>query len=77
MEVGDAALEKEPPAPLTIVHAPVPAVGVFAAKVAEVCPHKLSWSDPAAAVVGFLGKEIATSLEEDVQGELLIVHRKV
>ena len=36
-EVGDTNV---PPAPLTLVHKPIPEPGVFAAKVAVVAPHK-------------------------------------
>ena len=39
-EVGLDGVVTDPPAPLTMLHAPVPTVGVFAAKVAEVTPHK-------------------------------------
>ena len=77
MEVAKAVFENEPPLPETIVHAPVPTVGVLAARVAEVKPQRFVWSGPAADGVGFFGKEISTSLVDGVQGELLIVHRKV
>ena len=44
-----------PPVPLTILHAPVPTVGVLPAKVTEVIPHVEDpvWSGPALAAVGF------------------------
>ena len=38
-EVGLDGVVTAPPAPLTILHAPVPIVGVFAANVADVTPH--------------------------------------
>jgi hypothetical protein len=38
-DVGLAAFAKDPPVPLTIVHAPVPTVGVLAARVTDVSPH--------------------------------------
>jgi hypothetical protein len=37
--VGLAGVVIVPPAPLTILHAPVPAAGVLAARVAVVTPH--------------------------------------
>ena len=46
-------LEKDPPVPLSIVQFPLPILGVFPANVALVNPHKVVWSKPAVAVVGF------------------------
>ena len=44
-----------PPAPDTMLQAPVPIVGVLPARVVLVSPHivALVWSEPALAVVGF------------------------
>ncbi len=44
-----------PPAPLIILHAPVPIVGELAASVTDVNPQvaELVWSDPALEAVGF------------------------
>ena len=39
--VGLVFSEKLPPAPLMMVQVPVPLVGVLAAKVVDVTPHKL------------------------------------
>ncbi len=46
---------KLPPVPETILHAPVPTLGLFPAKVTCVKPHVAEpvWSVPAADVVGF------------------------
>ena len=68
-----------PPAPLTILHAPVPTVGAFAAKVTEVNPQvaELVWSGPALEAVGFRLKVITTSSVDAVHGLLLMVHRNV
>ena len=74
-EVGLLVVVTEPPAPLMMLQAPVPTVGVFAAKVTDV-PHTV-WSGPALAVVGPADMVITTSSVEAVQGELLIVQRKV
>ena len=51
--VALAVLPKLPPVPLTMLHAPVPTVGVFAANVVLVTPQRLSWSGPAFEAVGF------------------------
>ena len=56
VEVEEAAFEKEPPVPEITVQAPVPTVGAFALSAVEVNPHKLNWSAPALAVLGFKGK---------------------
>ena len=44
-----------PPAPLIILHAPVPMVGALAASVTDVNPQvaELVWSAPALEAVGF------------------------
>ena len=76
-EVGLEGVVTVPPAPLWILHAPVPFVGVFAAKVVLVTPHRLVWSAPAAAVVGVALTDITTSSVEAVHGELEIVHLRV
>jgi len=67
----------DPPDPLTILHDPVPAVGVLPANVVLFSPHMSDpvWSVPAFAVVGLRLKVTVTSSEESVQGELLIVQR--
>jgi hypothetical protein len=39
VDEGLDAVAMVPPDPLTILHAPVPTVGVFAAKVTDVNPH--------------------------------------
>ena len=39
VDVGEDAIPKDPPEPLTIVHAPVPIEGVLAAKVTVVNPQ--------------------------------------
>ena len=68
-----------PPAPLIILHAPVPTVGALAAKVTEVNPQvaELVWSGPALEAVGFRLKVITTSSVDAVHGLLLMVHRNV
>ena len=52
--VGLVASTKLPPAPLIILHAPVPTPGALAARVTEVNPQvaALVWSGPAADTVG-------------------------
>ena len=50
-DVGLEGVVTVPPAPETMLHAPVPTTGVFAAKVAEV--PQTFWSGPAKAAVGF------------------------
>ena len=64
-----------PPAPLIILHAPVPIVAVLAANVALVA-HTF-WSGPALAVVGLAVKIMITSSVEAAQGTLEIVQRRV
>lgn len=49
-EVGLLGVVTVPPAPLMMLHAPVPELGVLAARVALV-PQTV-WSGPASAVVG-------------------------
>ena len=73
---GFVALEKLPPAPLTIVQRPVPTVGALAGKVADVDPQVAApvWSAPALAVVGFCWKVTFTWSLEAAQGALVIVH---
>ena len=67
----------DPPDPLTMLHNPVPIVGVFPARVVLVSPHISDpvWSDPAVATVVFWLKVTVTSSDEAAQGELLIVQR--
>ena len=52
VEVALAVLPKLPPVPLTTLHAPVPALGVLAARVTWVRPQVAMpvWSGPALAV---------------------------
>ena len=51
LEVALAGSPKDPPTPLTILHKPVPTVGVFPASVALVNPQVAAfvWSAPAGA----------------------------
>ena len=51
--VGLEAVPKLPPVPLTMLHPPVPTVGVLAANVVLVTPQRFNWSGPALDVVGF------------------------
>lgn len=62
--------------PLTVVHAPVPIVAVFAFKVVVVVLHNV-WSVPAAAVVGKASIVITTSSVLLVQLPFAIVHLNV
>ena len=68
-----------PPVPDTILHAPVPLVGLFPARATEVNPQVDApvWSGPAAAAVGAWLKVIMTSSELAVHGAFEIVHLKV
>ena len=74
-EVAEVGVVTDPPAPLMIVHAPVPTDGALAAKVADV--PQIVWSGPALLTVGAAIKLITTSSVEAVQGALLIVQRRV
>ena len=65
-----------PPAPLTIVHKPVPEPGVFAESVTDEVQLPVT-SGPAFAIVGVCLSEIITSSVEGVHGLLDIVHLKV
>ena len=73
--VGEVAVTKDPPAPDTTLHEPVPIVGALAAMVVEV--PQSTWSGPAAATVGDSTSVTATSSVEGVQDPLEMVHLKV
>jgi len=73
VEVGLFGFVIVPPAPLMIVHKPVPEVGVFAARVA-VEPQFPGMSGPAFATVGVPNTVMVTVEEEAVHGALAIVH---
>jgi hypothetical protein len=79
VDVGLAAFPKLPPAPLTILHAPVPAAAVLAASVTVVSPHVAApvWSGPALAVVGVALFVSITSSVVAVHTPLEIVHLNV
>ena len=74
-DVGLEGVVTVPPVPLTMLHAPVPVVGVLPASVTEV-PQTV-WSGPAFAVVGLPVNVMFTSSVEAVQGAFEIVQRKV
>ena len=64
----------DPPAPLIILHAPVPTVGALAANVTEVNPQvaEVVWSGPATELVGVPLIDILTPLSApSTAGELL------
>ena len=73
--VGLVASTKLPPAPLKIVHCPVPVVGVFLLRFALV-EHNV-WSGPAVATVGGVLKVICTSSLVLAHTPLEIVQRKL
>ena len=64
--VGLVSEAKDPPVPLTIVHLPVPTVGVFPARVTVVSPQVADsvWFAPALAVVGFMQHEVTVMFLE-------------
>ena len=64
-----------PPTPETMVHNPVPVVGVFAAKVV-VDPQRF-WSGPALAMVGLPVNVITTSSVVGAQGAFEVVQRSM
>ena len=73
-------MANEPPTPDTMLHAPVPIVGVFAASVTVVRPQvaEFVWSIPALETVGFPSKSIMTSSKLVQLEEVLVnVHLKV
>ncbi|MBL4691344.1 MAG: hypothetical protein JKY68_07790, partial [Rhodospirillales bacterium] len=75
VDVGSATTSALP-VPDTVDHAPVPVVGVLAAKVVVITLHKL-WSGPAAATVGLASTETVTSSKELGQVPFEIVQRKM
>jgi hypothetical protein len=75
VEVGEVGVVIVPPTPVTILHIPVPTIGVFPAKVAEV--PQIIWSGPALALVGLAVRLMTTSSIEAAQGAFAIVQRKV
>lgn len=75
LELGLAADVTEPPAPEMMLQAPVPTLGVFAAKLVLVA-HSV-WSEPALAALGLLMKLTTMLLVELEQGKLEVVHIKV
>jgi hypothetical protein len=79
VEVALVGVVIVPPAPDTMLHAPVPKVGVLAASVTLVKPQVAApvWSGPALDVVGALLNVITTSSVDAVHGLFDIVHRKV
>ena len=76
VEFAAAALLKFPVPPEIMLQAPVPILGMFAANVALLTPHKF-WSDPAFAVLGFCGNEILTLSEDAPQLVVLIVQLNI
>jgi hypothetical protein len=74
-EVGLEGVAIVPPAPLTMLQAPVPEEGALAAKVVEVAQS--TWSGPAFAAVGGPTNPITTSSAVEGQGALLMTQRKV
>ena len=74
-DVGLLGVAILPPAPLTILHVPVPTPGAFAAKVVEVAQSP--WSGPALAAVGGPTSVITTSSMLVAHGALAILQRKV
>jgi hypothetical protein len=73
-EAGLVASENEPPVPLTMVHAPLPTIGLLAANVPEVPQKELS--TPAFAVVGVSLFDKTTS-SVLVQAPLVMDQRRV
>jgi hypothetical protein len=75
VDVGLVGAVTVPPAPETMLHAPVPVPGAFAAKVTVVTQSV--WSGPAFATVGAPVRVTTTSSLKLAQGALEIVQRKV
>src|SRR5436309_11564270 len=65
-----------PPVPLMMLHAPVPAAGVFAARAVDVTTQPSSLHDALLILVAVAGISIATSSLE-VHDPLVMVHLKV
>ena len=74
---GNAALEKLPVPPLTMLQAPVPAVGVLPPRPVVVPFAQMVCAPPTVAVVGAVLIVMVTLAVEAVQGALLIVHRTI
>ena len=77
VEPGKAAFEKVPAPPLTMLQAPVPAVGVLPPRPVVVPFAQIVCGPPTAAVVGAALIVIVTLAVEAVQGALLIVQRTI
>ena len=75
VEVGLLGFVIVPPAPLTIVHRPVPVPGVFAARVTDDVQLPVT-SGPALATVGEAITVMDTVEVEATHGALAIVHLK-
>ena len=75
LEAGLDGVPMVPPAPVTTDHVPVPIAGVLAASAVDVL--QTIWSVPALATVGGAIRVTVTSSEDEAQGVLAIVQRKV
>ena len=77
VEPGNAAFEKVPVPPLTMLQAPVPAVGVLPPRPVVVPLTQMDCAPPTVAVVGAVLIVIVTLAVEAVQGALLMVQRTI